>query len=221
MEEQKREVSFLVFVGFLLLFVLFLFLSPEEKSSGNAIIGSVSLGESPSILTVLILFVILMIILAAVFVILKKLKKKKTSIAIPAKPAEIKSAMEEKKDEKVDFGDGDIEKLFSGGNEKNAKEETAEKAQPTENKVMINLQDLKNKIKMMSSQGITREQITNNLKSRGATIDQVNKAIEEVNLENLKDYVNQALRQGMTKEQIARTLMMHGWKQEQITKVVQ
>ena len=98
------------------------------------------------------------------------------------------------------------------------KEEVLEKI-PAENKVLTNLQDLKNKIKMMSSQNITREQIVNNLKSQGVTMDQINKAIEEVNIDNLREYVNQALKQGMTKDQIIRSLMMHGWRQEQISKV--
>jgi|SRR3989344_2367771 len=220
MEDKNREVSFLVFVGFLFLFILFLFLSPNEKSSGNAIIGSATLGENPSTITLLILFVILIVILAAVFVIFKKLKKKKIKIDSPARPIEIKQVVNEKKEEKIDFGDEDIEKLFSEPSQKKeeVKEEVLEKI-PAENKVLTNLQDLKNKIKMMSSQNITREQIVNNLKSQGVTMDQINKAIEEVNIDNLREYVNQALKQGMTKDQIIRSLMMHGWRQEQISKV--
>ena len=49
MEEGRKEVSFLVFVGFLVLFVLFLFLNPGQKSSGNVVIGSVTLGENPAV----------------------------------------------------------------------------------------------------------------------------------------------------------------------------
>jgi len=131
MEDNKREASFLVFVGFLFLFVLFLFFSPDEKSSGNVIIGSVALGENPSVITLLILFLILVIILAAVFVIFRKLKKKKTIIESP-KPTEIKQNAEEKKEEKPNFNDEDVDKLFSGNGEEKKEEISGEKAALTE-----------------------------------------------------------------------------------------
>jgi len=222
MEEQKREVSFLVFAGFLVLFVLFLFLSPDEKSSGSVVIGSVSLGENPSMITLLILFVILVVVLAAVFVIFKKLKKKKINIESP-KPSDVKQSFEDKKEDKIDLGDEDIDKLFSGNGEKKKEEnynKDEEKAQSTEKKVLTNLQDLKNKIKGMLSQNLTREQVISNLKSHGVTMDQISRAIEDINIDSLRDYVTEALNQRFTKDQIVKNLAMRGWKQEQISKVI-
>ena len=192
MEEEKKGVSFLVFVGFLVLFVLFLFVEPSSKGSGNVVIGSITLGESPSIITLIILFVILIIILAAVFIILKKLKKKKIKVETPMedkKPGfEVKK--ENKKSSNAELDDGDIEKLFSGNGEtireEKPKEElkekkSEEKVQQPEKKVLTNLQDLKNKIKGMLSQNATREQIIGNLKLQGITMDQIGKAMEDVN----------------------------------------
>ena len=221
MEEEKRGVSSLVFISFVVLFVLFLFLNPNQNKSGNVVIGSIVLGENPSIITIVILFVILVVILAAVFVIFKKLKKKKIKFESP-KPTEIKQSVvsqESKKEEKVELESEDIEKLFSNHNQK-IEEQYEEEVQPTEKKVMINLQDLKNKIKGMLSQSFTKEQIIGNLKSQGFTMDQISKTIDEVNIDNLRDYVSEALKQGLTRDQIVRNLAMHGWKQEQISKVI-
>lgn len=224
MEEEKREVSFLVFVAFVALFMLFLLLNPGQNSSGNVVIGSITLGENPSIITLAILFVILVIILAAVFVIFKKLKKKKIKIESPKLVTSNQSMVSETKAEpKVELQDDDIEKLFSDNRQKPDQpeiNEVKEKVQPTENKVMVNLQDLKNKIKGMLSQNYNKEQVISNLKSQGVNMDQISKAIEEVNLDNLRDYVTQSLREGLTRDQIIRNLAMHGWRQDQISKVI-
>lgn len=220
MEEQKREVSFLVFVCFLILFVLFLFLNSGEKSSGNVVIGSITLGENPSVITLVILFVILVVILAAVFVIFKKLKKKKVRVEGP-KPVISQNIISEAKGEpKVKLQDEDIEKLFSANHEKEKEQYEVPIEEPIEKKVLTNLQDLKNKIKGMLSQNYNKEQIISNLKSQGITMDQIIKSIEEVNLDNLRSYVTQALSEGLTKDQIIRNLAMRGWKQEQISKVI-
>ena len=77
--------------------------------------------------------------------------KKKTEIDNSIKPTEVKQVVNEKKA---------LEKI------------------PLENKVLANMQDLKNKVKIMSSRNISREQITSILKSHGITMDQINKAIE-------------------------------------------
>src|SRR3989344_2286583 len=210
MEEGRKEVSFLVFVGFLVLFVLFLFLNPGQKSSGNVVIGSVTLGENPSIITLVILFVILVVVLAAAFVIIRiespKLETKENMVA------------EKKEEQKVELQDDDIEKLFSENHKEEKHEEIVEK--PSEKKILVNLQDLKNKIKGMLSQNYNKEQIISNLKSQGVNIEQISKAIEEVNLDSLRDYITEALREGLTRDQIIRNLAMHGWKQEQISKVI-
>jgi len=218
MEEGRKEVSFLVFVGFLVLFVLFLFLNPGQKSSGNVVIGSVTLGENPSIITLVILFVILVVVLAAAFVIFRKLKKKKIRIESPKLETKENMVAEKKEEQKVELQDDDIEKLFSENHKEEKHEEIIEK--PSEKKILVNLQDLKNKIKGMLSQNYSKEQIISNLKSQGVNIEQISKAIEEVNLDSLRDYITEALREGLTRDQIIRNLAMHGWKQEQISKVI-
>ena len=205
----------------MVLFVLFLFLNPEQKSSGNVVIGSITLGENPSIITLVILFVILVVILAAAFVIFKRLKKKKIKLEGPKPEIKGNVIVEKKGEHEVELDNEDIEKLFSENHENHEEEEHEEIIKkPIEKKVLTNLQDLKNKIKGMLSQNYNKEQIISNLKSQGISIDQINKSIEEVNLDNLRDYVTEALREGMTRDQIIKNLAMHGWKQEQISKVI-
>jgi len=231
MEEKKREVSFLVFVGFLLLFLIFFFLGPSDKSSGNVVIGSITLGENPSIVTLIVLFIILVVVLAAVFLVFKKFKKKKVHVESPTqedKKLGFEKNKEDKKESKLELDDREIEKLFSGDGETKKEppkvepvnDKLVDKIQQPEKKVLTNLQDLKNKIKGMLSQNFNREQIIGNLKLQGITIDQITKAIEDVNLDNIRGYVTQTLNQGFTKDQIIRNLAAHGWKKEQISKVI-
>ena len=92
--------------------------------------------------------------------------------------------------------------------------------QPQDKEILTNLQDLKNKIKGMLTEKLTKEQIIGRLKSQGVGMNQITKSIEEVNIDNLRGYVTQALKQGFTKDQIVRNLAVHGWKKEQISKVI-
>tara|TARA_Y100000310_G_C20373084_1_gene664454 strand:+ start:34 stop:726 length:693 start_codon:yes stop_codon:yes gene_type:complete len=230
MQGDKKEVSFLVFVGFVILFLFFLFLGPNENTS-NAIIGSVDLGDSPSPVTIIILFVILVVILAGVFFVFRKLKKKKIKVSAPGGVKDGKknlSSKEDKKDSDAGLEEGDMDKLFSeeGDKPKEVSKEIPKQkpvkkiAQPKKKEVLTNLQDLKNKIKGMLTQKLTKEQIVGGLKSQGVSVDQITRAIEEVNLDSIRVYVTQALKQGFTKDQIIRNLANHGWKKEQISKVI-
>lgn len=224
MQGDKKEVSFLVFVGFVILFMLFLFLGLGEDNTSNAIIGSTALGDSPSLITIVILFVILIIILAAVFFLFRKLKKKKFKVLAPGSVEGKKDL--DKKEVKTELEEGDMDKLFSEEekpkevSKKEVKKEPVEKEIEKPKEVLTNLQDLKNKIKGMLTQKLTKEQIVGSLKSQGVSVDQVTKAIEEVNLDSIRVYVSQALKQGFTKDQIIRNLAAHGWKKEQISKVI-
>jgi len=236
MKSEKREVSFLVFVCFIILFLLFMFLGPNKNNTSNAIIGSTALGESPSVITLVLMFVALIVVLALVFFVFKKIKRRKIRIETP-KPDEEKMAIEKpreaRKESKGDLGEEDIDKLFSGGDsgeeEPEAEPETVsepeedhlQKLQQSQKKeVMVNLQDLKNKIKGMLTEKLTKEQIVGRLKSDGMNMDQINRAIEEVNIDNLRGYVTQALKQGFSRDQVVRNLAEHGWKKEQIEKVI-
>tara|TARA_Y100000034_G_C6852461_1_gene386882 strand:+ start:544 stop:1254 length:711 start_codon:yes stop_codon:yes gene_type:complete len=236
METKKRELSLFIFVCFIVLFLLFMLLSPNTGKTSNAIVGSTALGESPSVITLVILFVVLVVVLAVVFFIFKKLKKKKLKVKAPQPSEEVKGEKkigekprEAKKESKSDLEEGDIDKLFSGNGVEEPK--TVEKPKPKEDhvqklqqpqkkEVLANLQDMKNKIKGMLTQKLTKEQIIARLKTAGMNIDQINKAIEEVNLDNLRGYVTQALKQGFAKDQVVRNLAAHGWKKEQIEKVI-
>lgn len=234
MEPEKKDVSFLVFACFIVLFVIFLFLGPNEKSNGNAIIGSVSLGDSPSVATLIILFVILIVILAFVFFVFKKMKSKKVKVDVPNSNNSLKGNVlvptksNISKGSKEDIDEGDIEKLFSSNGEDSKKEEPVKQLSPEKpiknaqdsNKTLANLQDMKNKIKGMISQNFNKDQVISSLKSQGITMDQIGKAMEEVNTDNLRNYVTQALKQGFTRDQIIRNLSMNGWKQDQISKVI-
>ena len=208
MESGKKEASYLVFVGFVLLFLVFMVLNPGSKNTSNAIIGSSTLGENPSIITLMVLFVILIVVLAVVFIIFKKIKSKRKSNANPPKPSDSQSKMsdnkvetelEEKKDSRTELAENDINELFSsGGTEEKEQPKPAEmpkkepmqntiQQKPTEKKVMTNLQDLKNKVKGMLSQSFTKDQIIGNLKSQGISSDQISKVIIEVNIDNLRE----------------------------------
>src|SRR3989344_5251886 len=232
MKSEKREVSFLVFVCFIILFLLFMFLGPNKNNTSNAIIGSTALGESPSVITLVLMFVALIVVLALVFFVFKKIKRRKIRIETP-KPDEEKMAIEKpreaRKESKGDLGEEDIDKLFSGDAEPESEPETIDepeedhlqKLQQSQKKeVMVNLQDLKNKIKGMLTEKLTKEQIVGRLKSDGMNMDQINRAIEEVNIDNLRGYVTQALKQGFSRDQVVRNLAEHGWKKEQIEKVI-
>jgi len=218
MESEKRDVSFWVFVGFLLLFLVFMFLGPNEKS-GNAIIGSSALGESPSIVIVIVLFIVLIVVLAVVFIIFKKIKKKKMKGGV-LKPEDRRETPKGRGETNLEMGEEEVEKLFSEGEMEKPKEEPLEKLEQKPKKVLTNLQELKDRVKGMLGQKFTKDQITTDLKSEGISVDQINRVIGEVNIENLKVYVNKALKQGFTKDQIIRNLAMHGWKKEQISKVI-
>lgn len=225
MGSGKKESSLVVFIGFILLFLLFLFVGPKEKS-GNAIIGSTVLGENPSMMTIIILFVILIIILIAVFVIFKKIKKKKMMKGENPK-------LGDKEVSKGDMEEADIERLFSEDSEikPEAKKEPSidigsslgkneEHLDFKPKEPLTNLQEVKDRVKGMLSQNFSKNQITTDLKSEGMSENQINKILGDINLDNLRAYVDQSLKRGVTKDQISRDLMAHGWKQEQISKVM-
>lgn len=222
MEGGKKELSFWVFVGFLLLFLVFMVVGPDRSNTSNAIIGSTALGESPSVVTLVVLFVVLIVVLAGVFIMFRKFKKKKSQIESP------KPVQDDKKEPKAELGEGDIDKLFSDEEKKLEeprkeikKEIPVEKfGQPKKKEILTNLQDLKNKIKGMLTQKLTKEQIVGSLKSQGVNVDQITKAMEEVNIDNVREYVTQALKQGFSRDQIVRNLAVHGWKKEQISRVI-
>ena len=225
MQGDKKEVSYIVFVGFVILFLLFLFLNPDSGSDSNAVIGSLSLGDNPSIITIVVLFVSLIVVLAIVFFIFKKFKKKSVKKG-ETKFDESKSSGN-KKASKSELGDEDIDELFSGEKKKRESKREFKKVNPVKKvehsqkkEVLTNLQDLKNKVKGMLTQKLTKEQMIGRLKSEGVNVDQITKTIEEVNIDNLRIYVTQALKKGFTKDQIIRDLSVHGWKKEQISRVI-
>ena len=120
--------------------------------------------------------------------IFRKLKKKKIRIESPKLETKENMVAEKKEEQKVELQDDDIEKLFSENHKEEKHEEIIEK--PSEKKILVNLQDLKNKIKGMLSQNYNKEQVISNLKSQGVNIDQISKAIEEGDIEEAVELLN-------------------------------
>ena len=245
---NKREVSLLVFGGFIVLFILFLFLGPQESTKGaftfDGIVGSAELGGI-SIVTLIIVFVILIVVLIGVILLLKKFRRKSHNFVAPpnpgASPADlgqknITSPLEENAGRKAESSSGDIldediESLFSENvsakKEEPIKEIPSKKQETSarqENaqiqKPLVNANQLKVQVSSLLGKGYSREQILEFLGKKGFTSEQIVKTIDEMNNDNLRNYISNALKQGFSKEQVARNLLAHGWKPEQISRFI-
>jgi len=236
MEEQnKKEISFLVFGGFIVLFVLFLFLSQEGSTKGaftfEEVIGSSEIGGT-SVITLVIIFVILVVVLIAVILLLKKFKKKKHTFIAPKTHEDsqkkgklsfnplkenIKSNLDKAPE---DMADEDIESLFSETvGIKTEDESKVSGFSSTKNQEpMTNANQLKTQVNSLFDKGNNSKQVVEILKKKGFTPKQVSKVIDDINNDNLKNYINNALKQKFSKDQITRNLLSNGWKSEQISK---
>lgn len=219
---QKEEVSytFYVLAGFVLLFMVFLLVQPQPEATG---LISLNLDAAGGKLPLIIIGVTAILALGLAFMSYKHFKKKKagTTPTAATQPA---------------LSNEEITQLFP---EKNTASQPATLSpaplaapqpsisppqsatpppQQPKQQPMTNLQDIKSMIMGLLTQGQTKQQILEQLQSKGFTAPQITKAVDEINLEKLAAYVKNTLSQGFQKEQITKILLESGWAQDAIDK---
>ncbi|MBU2633936.1 MAG: hypothetical protein KJ674_01700 [Nanoarchaeota archaeon] len=217
MGDSEINASFYVVASFILLFFVFMFISPEPEPTGQAV-GSL-LGEgSSSLIIIVVIFVVLILALGVAYFVYKKLKKKKISedVPLPKKESKEKDVLEGIAEHRADLSGMEVDKLFST----EEKEEKKEIAKPAEKKILTNLGELKTTIVNLLRQRYSKQQILNLLESKGWTLEQVEKAIEDLNLDNLKRYVANSLKEGFNKETIKQSLLRSGWNVDLVNKAI-
>ncbi|MAG47722.1 hypothetical protein CL617_03880 [archaeon] len=94
---------------------------------------------------------------------------------------------------------------------------------PGENKkekTLVNLNELRNIIIKLMAKNYGKDQITSFLQSKGWTIQQISKAVEDINAENLRIYIRKAKTMGMNTDQILKSLLDNGWDINLIKRVL-
>lgn len=212
--EDNKVASFYVIASFIMLFFIFMFLQPKTTSYA---IGSILTNTNSSLLIIVVVFIVLIVALGIVYFVYRNIKKKKTveNVPLPKKEVEEKDILEGIAEKKGDLSGIDVDKLFSGGMKEEKKEE-----KPIEKKILTNLNELKIAIINLLRQRYNKQQILSLLSSKGWTLEQIEKAIEDINLDNLKAYVNNSLKEGFSKESIKQFLLKNGWSEDLIDRAL-
>ena len=212
--EDNNVASFYVIASFIMLFLIFMFLQP--KTTGYAI-GGILTNTNISLLIIVVVFIVLIIALGIIYFVYRNIKKKKTveNVPLPKKEVEEKDILEGIAEKKGDLSGIDVDKLFSSGMKEEKKEE-----RPVEKKILTNLNELKIAIINLLRQRYNKQQILSLLSSKGWTLEQIEKAIDDINLDNLKVYVNNSLKEGFSKESIKQFLLKNGWSEDLIDRAL-
>jgi len=243
MENKEAPVSFYVLAAFGLLFLVFFFLgqpeTSEQQKTGNdiAITGALSVGSITSTAGLIVIGTVAILVIGFAFIFMKKMSNKKKRLGeaeVPQAPKVDKSLnlpgskLEEKHKEaiKEEIPDRDVDDLFGEdlephikASDKREEEEIYKPTKPLETqKSMVNVSELKNKIKEMLRERRSKEDIFRALQSEGYTPQQIETATDEINLETLKDYIGKCLSRGLGKSQIFENLKAKNWKMGLINK---
>ncbi|MFH1210030.1 MAG: hypothetical protein V1663_04545 [archaeon] len=213
--ENNKDMSIFVISSFAVFFFVFMFVRPTGYAVGS-LLGT----GSNSLMIIGIVFIVLILALGIVYFIYKKTGKKKViaNIPLPSKENKEKDILEgiaEHKEINID-----VDKLFSSDERPIEKAERITIERANEKRLLTNLNDLKVTIIGLLRQRYSKQQILGLLQSKGWTIEQIEKAINEINLDSLRGYVNNALKEGFTKEQVKQMLLRNGWSEEAISKVM-
>ena len=219
--QDKRGVSFLVFGGFIVLFLLFLFLSPKDSAKGaftfEGVVGSAELGGFP-IVTLVIVFVILIIVLVAVILLLKKFRRKKHNFIAP-KPEPSNAAGFSKSFNPLmenagpnaksgNIGDEDIENLFSENVD-------FKKAEPENEMAEDNIPEKD----VNEKSGVPTPSM--GFSAQGVAGDKNAISPSMVNMNQLKMQINSMFKKGYNKDQIVNFLESKGgFTSDQVSAVI-
>jgi hypothetical protein len=222
--QNRKEISFLVFGGFIALFLLFLFLSPRGSAKGaftfEGVVGSTEIGGFP-IVTLVIVFVILIIVLIAVILLLKKFRRKKHSFIAPKPepsldlgvPKSFEPLMEnvgpkikskgQTENQVANIGDEDIENLFSENVGFNRDDTVIKESKDNFPEPSL---DEKSDILTSPVEPLIKEKIS------GPNM---------VNMNQLKTQINSLFNKGYKRDQIMNFLDKKGFTSDQILGVVE
>ena len=222
---QKEEVSytFYVLAGFILLFMVFLLVQPQPETTG---LISLNLNAAGGKLPLIIVGVTAILALGLAFMSYKHFKKKKAVAPQPAaqptlSSEELTQLFPENKNP-ADAGSVSLPSPPSLAAPQPAAQNIPQPATPlvqqSKQQSMTSLQDIKAAISSLLAQGQTKQQILEQLQTKGFTAAQITKAVDEINQEKITSYVKNALAQGFQKEQITKILLESGWQQDAIDK---
>jgi len=242
------SLSFLAITIFVFLFFVFIFVKPDP--SGNVVasdlVAGMGIAEEFSMVTMILAFVTLIVLLGIIFFVYKKLTKRKhmkktIKPPIPEVKKDILADMDKGKDlfsdnnkeepsleknvhEENKLMDLQLEpKLEKNLLEKDSvkKDNVEQKSVQKEQKILTNLNQLKKGIIVLLNQRYQRQDILRILESKGWSIEQVVKAIDEINLDSLRAYVKKSLGLGFSKDQIVEYLKRNGWDESLVMKAIQ
>lgn len=212
------------------------------------IVGGLGISEEFSVLTLVLAFVTLLVFLGILFFVYKKLVHKKSIKKEIPKPPTPKSGLLEGLEKGKDLfygknnedilsdlagGRGSIEeeneleegeqiREYAAPKQKQIKKPVVEKkdikSKEEEQKILTNLNQLKQSIISLLNQNYQRRDILKILETKGWSIEQIVKGIDDINLDNLKIYVKRALELGFNKLQIMDYLKKNNWEEEIILK---
>ncbi len=220
--EEKKEInlSFLVIACFILLFFIFLAVKPSTSGHtvASSIVGGMGISEDFSVITLILAFVTLIVFLALILFIYKKVIKHPKR-ELPKAPTPKRELPDLDKGRELFYDDNKP----LGQEEEPIKEEIPKvETRPlqTEQKVLTNLNLLKRDIVELLKQNYNKENIISVLKSKGWSIEQIVKSIDEINMDNLRNYIKKAFELGFNKEQVVMHLKRSGWDDGIISKIL-
>lgn len=231
-----------------LFLVFFLIGQEEPSQSKKEVTGALIVAgqDLSSPVGLIILGTVSILLIGFIVVFIVKMKHKKSAVAaVPVVPKADKniqlpgSKIEAKLSENK-LTESEIESLFK--DQKDAESslgeqlpKSLEKSQPvnlerplqTSNpntppvepeKAMANLVQLKYTILRMLKECKSGQEVNDLLIGQGYTVQQIEKATDEINVDNLLDYIRKCLSQGISKSQIFESLKAKNWRIDLINK---
>lgn len=228
MQKEGISYSFYILAGFVFLFMIFLAIKPSETPTGLITIPYLdTLSSSDSKLPVMIIGITLILALGLSFVSYKHFKKKKQASVQPPQNTHPTSTLSSNQPSTTLLSNDELKALFPEPGEQIPQPKTPEIKEPIiqqqsqPQQKITNLNEIKDIISNLISQGNTKQQILSQLQSKGYSAQQITKATEEINQDKLISYIKSTLSQGFKKEQIEKTLLESGWEKDQVSKAFQ
>ena len=239
------SLSFLVITAFIFLFFMFIFIRPDPSGNivASNIVGGFGISDEFSIITLVLAFVTLLVFLGILFFVYKKLISKRHKFKETGKPPlapkkDVLEGLDKGKDlfdnEGLDKEDAKNipKKEFPSTLPQKMGEpavpvktekpiEKKEEPKPEDQKVLTNLNQLKSNIIGLLNQRHSKQDILRILESKGWSVEQIVKSIDEINLDSLRAYVKKSLSLGFDKDRIADHLRRNGWDETLISRAVQ
>jgi len=222
---QKEEVSysFYVVAGFIFLFLVFVIIQPQPETTGLISLSFLQAGNSK--LPIIVVGITAIIALGLAIIAYKHFRKKKHPT--PNNNQNTQNPQQPPGAPKSSLTPEELKALFPEAPEQPiiapspAAPQPPTSQPPQPQKTLTNLNEIKELIISLMSQGQSKQQILEQLQSKGYTAQQIAKATEEINFERLAKYIKATLSQGFKKEQLTKILIESGWPRDVIDKAFQ